>query len=66
MVRQQSHGNGRWVPGDFRRLGEGTHLEATVLVLHAGNVEIGAGLRCDRPDYAVAAGVPARLLHKRG
>ncbi len=44
MRRQQSHGNGRWTPGDFGRLGEGTHIEATVLVFHAGNVEIGAGV----------------------
>ena len=92
MRRQQSHGNGRWAPGDFQGFGEGTHIEATVLVFHAGNVEIGdhsdvgigaiilpgvtigrgvqvgagAVVTCDLPDSVVAAGVPARALHKRG
>ena len=91
MRRQQSHGDGRWAPGELERLGEGTHIEATVLVFHAGNVEIGdhsdvgtgaiilpgvtigwgvqvgarAVVTSNLPDYAVAAGVPARLLHKR-
>ena len=91
MKGQQSHGNGRWVPGDFEGLGEGTHIQAKVLVFQAGNVEIGdhcdvgtgaiilpgvtigwgvqvgarAVVTSNLPDYAIAAGVPARLLHKR-
>lgn len=91
MKGQQSHGNGRWAPGDFQGFGEGTHIQATVLVFHAGIVEIGdhsdvstgaiilpgatigrgvqvgarAVVTSDLPDYAVAAGVSAWLLHKR-
>ncbi len=44
MRKQQSHGNDRWGPGDFQGFGEGTHIEATVLVFHAGNLQIGAGV----------------------
>ncbi len=44
MSTRQSHGNGCWVPGDFASHGEGTHIEETVLVFHAGNIEIGSGV----------------------